>query len=198
FFSSRRRHTRLVSDWSSDVCSSDLGQSGRPQGGSTITQQVVKNLLVGDEVSYERKIREMVLASRLEHTLTKSEILQLYLNSIYLGRGSSGVEMAARSYFGKSVGEMTLSEAALLAGLTKGPNYFNPVRYPDRAKERFRYVLGRMQDDGAVTAEAAKEAMSAFPELARDEKAERPSGSYFADQVGRELRTTNDLSAYRV
>src|SRR5215813_2790845 len=176
----------------------NLGQPGRPQGGSTITQQVVKNLLVGDEVSYERKIREMVLASRVEHTLTKSEILQLYLNSIYLGRGSAGVEMAARSYFGKSVGDLNLSEAALLAGLTKGPNYFNPVRYPERAKERFRYVLGRMQDDGSVTAEAAKEAMSAFPELARDDKGERPSGSYFADQVARELRTTNDLSAYRV
>ena len=176
----------------------NLGQSGRPQGGSTITQQVVKNLLVGDEVTYERKIREMVLASRVEHTLTKSEILELYLNSIYLGRTSAGVEMAARSYFGKSVGQVTLGEAALLAGLTKGPNYFNPARYPERAKERYRYVLGRMQDDGAVTAEAAKEAMSTFPTLARDERGERPSGSYFTDQVARELRTTSELSAYRV
>src|SRR5262249_20295343 len=79
----------------------NLAQPGRPQGGSTITQQVVKNLVVGDDVTYERKIREIIVASRLEQTLTKQEILALYLNSIYLGRGSWGVEMAARSYFGK-------------------------------------------------------------------------------------------------
>src|SRR5207244_12553978 len=78
-----------------------LAQSGRPQGGSTITQQIVKNLLVGDDLTYERKIREMILASRVEQSLNKAEILELYLNSVYLGRGSSGIEMAARSYFRK-------------------------------------------------------------------------------------------------
>src|SRR6202035_1548688 len=81
---------------------SNLARPGRPQGGSTITQQVVKNLLVGDNVTYERKMREMILASRLEHTLTKSEILELYLNSIFLGRGAWGIELAARNYFDKS------------------------------------------------------------------------------------------------
>src|SRR5262249_43945885 len=80
----------------------NLAHSGRPQGGSTITQQVVKNLLVGEDVTYERKMREMVLAARVEQTLTKSEILELYLNSAYLGRASWGVGMAARNYFGKS------------------------------------------------------------------------------------------------
>jgi penicillin-binding protein 1A len=175
----------------------NLTQSGRPQGGSTITQQVVKNLLVGDELSYERKMREMVLASRLEHTLSKSEILELYLNSIFLGRSASGVEMAARTYFGKPARELNLSEGALLAGLTKGPNYFNPVRHPDRAKERFRYVLGRMQDNGAITAEQGQQALAAFPDLIPDEKIEHVSGSYFADQVARELRTTSALSAFR-
>ena len=80
----------------------NLAQPGRPQGGSTISQQVVKNLLVGDDVTYERKIREMIVASRLEATLSKAEILELYLNSAYLGRGSWGIEMAARSYFGKA------------------------------------------------------------------------------------------------
>ena len=80
----------------------NLAHSGRPQGGSTITQQVVKNLLVGEDLTYERKIREMVVASRLEHTLSKAEILELYLNSVYLGRGSWGIELAARSYFGKA------------------------------------------------------------------------------------------------
>src|SRR5215510_3175875 len=175
----------------------NLSQSGRPQGGSTITQQVVKNLLVGDELSYERKMREMVLASRVEHTLSKSEILELYLNSIFLGRALSGVEMAARSYFGKSARELSLSEGALLAGITKGPNYFNPIRHPDRAKERFRYVLGRMQENGATTAEEGKEALSAFPDIIPDERIARAPGSYFADYVARELRTTSNLSAYR-
>src|SRR5215472_8288127 len=106
----------------------NLTQPGRPQGGSTITQQVAKNLLVGADVTYERKMREIILASRIERSLTKNEILELYLNSIYLGRGSWGVEMAARSYFGKSAKELTLNEGALLAGLAKGPNYFSPER----------------------------------------------------------------------
>ena len=176
----------------------NLTQAGRPQGGSTITQQVVKNLLVGDELSYERKMREMVLASRLERTLSKSEILELYLNSIFLGRASSGVEMAARSYFGKPARDLTLSEGALLAGITKGPNYFNPVRNVERARERFRYVLGRMQDDGAITVDENKQARAVFPEIVPDDQVERAPGSYFADYVARELAATNSLSAFRV
>ena len=114
----------------------NLAQSGRPQGGSTITQQIVKNLLVGEDLTYDRKIREMIVASRVEHTLSKAEILELYLNSVYLGRGSWGIELAARSYFGKQAKNLTLEEGALLAGLTKGPNYFNPDRHPGRAQER--------------------------------------------------------------
>jgi len=134
----------------------NLAQSGRPQGGSTITQQVIKNLLVGEDVTYERKMREMVLASRVEHTLTKDEILELYLNSTYLGRGSWGIEMAARSYFGKPANALSAVEGALLAGLAKGPNYFNPDHHPDRARERLAYVLGRMQDDAMIEAAAAQ------------------------------------------
>src|SRR5215475_3984261 len=176
----------------------NLTQAGRPQGGSTITQQVVKNLLVGDELSYERKMREMVLASRLERTLSKPEILELYLNSIFLGRASSGVEMAARSYFGKSAHDLTLGEGALLAGITKGPNYFNPIRNADRARERFRYVLGRMQEDGAITAEQNKQTLPAFPDIVPDDQVERAPGSYFADYVAREIRATGNLSAFRV
>ena len=125
----------------------NLAQSGRPQGGSTITQQIVKNLLVGEDLTYDRKIREMIVATRLEQTLSKAEILELYLNSVYLGRGSWGIELAARSYFGKRAKELTLEEGALLAGLTKGPNYFNPDRHPGRAQERLAYVLSRMQED---------------------------------------------------
>ena len=99
----------------------NLTQPGRPQGGSTITQQVAKNLLVGDDVTYERKMREIIVAARLERTLTKAEILELYLNSIYLGRGSWGVEMAARSYFGKSAKALTLAEGACLLYTSPSP-----------------------------------------------------------------------------
>src|SRR6202023_2513666 len=128
----------------------NLAQSGRPQGGSTITQQVVKNLLVGEELTYERKIREMVVASRVEHALSKAEILELYLNSVYLGRGSWGIELAARSYFGKTAKDLSLEEGALLAGLTKGPNYLSPDRHPGRAQERLAYVLSRLHEDGGI------------------------------------------------
>jgi penicillin-binding protein 1A len=107
----------------------NLASSGRPQGGSTITQQTVKNLLVGEDLTYERKIREVIVASRIERTLSKAAILELYLNSVYLGRSFWGIEMAARGYFGKPAKELTLEEGALLAGLTNGPNYFNPDRH---------------------------------------------------------------------
>ena len=98
----------------------NLGDPGRPQGGSTITQQVVKNLLVGDDVTYERKIREMIVASRVESTLSKSEILELYLNSAYLGRGAWGVEMAARSYFGKSAQDLSSPKARCWRACSRG------------------------------------------------------------------------------
>jgi penicillin-binding protein 1A len=167
----------------------NLGQSGRPQGGSTITQQVVKNLLVGDDVSYERKIREMIVASRLENTLSKNEILELYLNSAYLGRASWGVEMAARSYFGKSVKDLTLPEGAMLAGLLKGPSFFNPDRHPDRAKDRLAYVLGRMQDDGVISKAQKDSGDAALPRLAAFKLPHRDSGFHFVDYLGREAKT---------
>jgi penicillin-binding protein 1A len=176
----------------------DMGGNGHPQGASTITQQVVKNLLVGDEVSYDRKIREIILTSQVEHVLSKDEILELYLNTIYLGRNSWGVEMAARSYFGKSARDLTLAEAAMLAGLSKGPSYFSPDRYPDRMRERRAYVLRRMQEDGAITAEEAKQAQQATPSLIAYERPQRDFAFAFADQVIREARTlatANDVTA---
>jgi membrane carboxypeptidase/penicillin-binding protein len=166
----------------------NLAGSGRLQGGSTITQQVVKNLLVGEDVTYERKIREMIVASRLESTLSKPEILELYLNSAYLGRGSWGVEMAARSYFGKSAKNLTLAEGAMLAGLLKGPSYFNPNRHPDRARERLAYVLGRMQEDGVVSGEQKDRALATPPKLVAYERPHRDSGFHFIDYLGREAK----------
>ncbi|MDE2284660.1 MAG: transglycosylase domain-containing protein [Hyphomicrobiales bacterium] len=166
----------------------NLAEPGRPQGGSTITQQVVKNLLVGEDVTYERKIREMIVASRLESTLSKQEILELYLNSAYLGRGSWGVEMAARSYFGKSAKDLTIAEGAMLAGLLKGPSYFNPDRHPDRAKQRLAYVLGRMQEDGVISEAQKNAALAAPPRLVAFERPHRDSGFYFTDYLAREAK----------
>ena len=166
----------------------NLADPRRPQGGSTITQQVVKNLLVGDDVTYERKIREMIVASRLENTLGKNEILELYLNSAYLGRGSWGIEMAARSYFGKSAKDLTVPEGAMLAGLLKGPNYYNPDRHPDRAKERLAYVLERMQEDGAISTAQKDEALAAPPKLVAYQHPRRDTGFHFVDFLGREAK----------
>jgi len=173
----------------------NLAQSGRPQGGSTITQQVIKNLLVGEDVTYERKMREMVLASRVEHMLTKDEILELYLNSTYLGRGSWGIEMAARSYFGKSAKALTLREGALLAALTKGPNYFNPDRHPARVQERLAYVLGRMQEDGAITGDETKPSQNAMPAMVAYDRLRRDSGFHFTDHLAREAKSLAGLDA---
>ena len=166
-----------------------IAEPSKRQGGSTITQQVVKNLLVGDQLTYERKTREIVVASRLEQALTKDEILALYLNSIYLGRGAWGIEMAARVYFGKSAKDLTVLEGAFLAGLTKGPNYYNPDRHAQRAKERLAYVLSRMEDDGIVTHEQAKDFQGKLPNFVAYSRPRRDNGFYFVDHLAREART---------
>src|SRR5712691_2292459 len=171
----------------------NLAQSGRPQGGSTITQQIVKNLLVGEDLTYERKIREMVVASRVERTLSKAEILELYLNSVYLGRGSWGIELAARSYFGKNAKELTLEEGALLAGLTKGPNYLSPDRHPGRAQERLAYVLSRLQEDGSP--EPPSRGLPALPAMVAYERPRRDIGFHFVDQVAREAKSVAGIDA---
>ena len=173
----------------------NLAQSGRPQGGSTITQQVAKNLLVGEDLTYERKMREMIAASRIERTLTKDEILELYLNSTYLGRGSWGIEMAARSYFGKSAKDLTIAEGALLAGLTKGPNYFSPDRHPGRAQERLSYVLTRMQEDGVINGDEMREAMAEKPVPIAYERPRRDIGFHFVDHAAREAKAVAGIEA---
>jgi membrane carboxypeptidase/penicillin-binding protein len=172
----------------------NLAQSGRPQGGSTITQQIVKNLLVGEDLSYERKIREMILASRVEHTLSKAEILELYLNSVFLGRGSWGIELAARSYFGKSAKDLSLEEGALLAGLTKGPNFFSPDRHPGRAQERLAYVFSRLREDGVITT-AEKRGLPPLPAMVPYERPHRDIGFHFVDQVAREAKSVAGIDA---
>lgn len=129
------------------------------QGGSTITQQVAKTLFLTSERSYSRKIKDILLALQIEKNLNKEEILYLYLNQIYFGESAHGIEMASQTYFRKSVRQLTLPEAAMLAGLPKAPSEFSPVRNPSRAKERQVYVLNRMAAVKYITKEQAEEAI---------------------------------------
>ncbi len=130
------------------------------QGGSTITQQLAKNLFLTRERTLRRKVREAILALKIERTFDKRKILELYLNQIYLGNGAYGVEAASRVYFGKSVKDLTLEEAALIAGLPKAPSRFNPFVNPELAKKRRDYVLRRMLEDGYITREEYEVAVS--------------------------------------
>ncbi len=123
------------------------------QGASTITQQVARNLFLTPDRSLRRKIKEALLALKIEKQFTKDQILEMYLNYIYLGQGAYGVEAASRIYFGKSVKDLTIDEAAILAGLPKAPTRYNPFRNPERVKERRDYVLSRMHEDGYITEE---------------------------------------------
>ncbi len=129
------------------------------QGGSTITQQLARNLFLTHERNIIRKLREMILAIKIERKYSKDRILELYLNQIYLGSGAYGVEAASRIYFGKSVNELTLEEAATLAGLPKAPAKFNPFVNPKLAKERRNYVLRRMYEDKYITKEEYESAI---------------------------------------
>ncbi len=167
----------------------NLTEPGRPQGGSTITQQVAKNLLVGDDVSYDRKIREMIVASRLDQALSKDEILEVYLNSIFLGRGAWGIDMAARGYFKKPASALNVTEGAMLAAMAKGPTFFSPDRYPERARERYAYVLKRMQEDKVVGAELVSSGVTAIPRIVPYEKPRREAGFHFVEHLMREART---------
>jgi penicillin-binding protein 1A len=167
--------------------------SGETQGGSTITQQVAKNLLVGRENSYVRKMREMVVASRMEGVLTKDAILELYLNAIYFGRGAWGAQVAAQTYFGKDASAVNAGEAALLAGLAKGPNYYSPDRHPDRARERTAYVLNRMREDDVISAAQMDQAMAQPPVLIARDMTRRTSGYHVVDHIRREARQVADI-----
>jgi membrane carboxypeptidase/penicillin-binding protein len=165
------------------------------QGGSTITQQVAKNLLVGDSLTFERKIREVIVASRVEKALTKHEILEIYLNSIYLGRSSWGIDVAAQSYFGKPAKNLTLPEGAFIAGLTKGPAYYNPDRYRDRGHERLAYVLSRMKDDGVITAQQATDAEAERLNFTAFARPRRDTGFHLVDEITREARAVAGLGS---
>jgi penicillin-binding protein 1A len=130
------------------------------QGGSTITQQVTKSFFLSPERSYTRKIKEAILAYRIDKKFAKNEILFLYLNQIYLGHGAYGVEAASENYFGKFVQELNLAECAILAGMPQAPSRYSPFRYPEKAKQRQIYVLNRMVEEGFITNIQATEAIN--------------------------------------
>ena len=157
------------------------------QGGSTITQQVVKALLLTPERSYRRKIREAMLSLKIERELTKDEILYLYLNQIYLGDGNYGIGAAADSYFGKNVEELDLAEAALLAGLPKAPSRYSPTRNPEGSLARQRYVLRRMLDENYITLGQYDAALRRGLPLQSRSRQRADVGSYYVDVVRRQL-----------
>lgn len=167
---------------------SKLGSGERAKGGSTITQQVAKNILIGDEYSVTRKLREMILARRIESVLTKQQILELYLNEIPLGRQSFGVQAASRAYFDKDVGDLELHEAAFLAILPKAPERYSRAKHASLALTRRNYVLDQMVSNDWATREDA-EAAKAMPLGLRPRRAERwdPAVGYYVEEVRRRL-----------
>jgi penicillin-binding protein 1A len=166
----------------------NFGSSRRPQGASTITQQVAKNFLLTNELSITRKIKEALLALRIERTYSKDKILELYLNQIYLGLGAYGVAAASLLYFDKSVHELTIAEAAYLAALPKGPNNYNPFRHHDDAIARRNYVIDRMVEDGFITVDAGDKAKKEpLDVVVRPTGAHTFAAEYFAEEVRRYL-----------
>ncbi|MGF1474281.1 MAG: penicillin-binding protein 1A [Geminicoccaceae bacterium] len=162
----------------------------RPRGASTITQQVAKNFLLTNEVSLERKFKEALLAFRIEEAFTKDQILELYLNEIFLGFRAYGVAAAALNYFNKSLDELTVAEAAYLGGVPKAPSHYHPVRARDQALSRRAYVIDRMLEDGYITEAEAEEAHDEPLEVRFREPTEIFRADYFAEEVRRILNAS--------
>jgi penicillin-binding protein 1A len=158
------------------------------QGGSTITQQMVKGLLLSPERKLRRKVREMILARRIEERFSKEEILYLYLNQIYFGHGAYGIGEAAHTYFGKAVADLSVSEGAQLAGLPKAPSRYSPFANPEQAERRRLYVLGRMLADERIDAETYERAVAEVPTLRKETDSEAiAAAAYFTEEVRRFL-----------
>jgi penicillin-binding protein 1A len=164
-----------------------MGTDRRPVGASTITQQVAKNFLLGNEVSLKRKVREIMLALRIERAYSKDRILELYLNQIYLGAGNYGVTAAALNYFNKPLDDLSISECAYLASLPKAPNNYAIDKHPEAALVRRNWVIGQMQDAGYITAAEAAAATAEPLKLIPRGATETVTADYFAEEVRREL-----------
>jgi penicillin-binding protein 1A len=166
----------------------NFGSNRRPQGASTITQQVAKNFLLTNEVSFTRKIKEALLAMRIERAYSKDRILELYLNEIYLGLGAYGIAAASLVYFDKSVNDLTIAEAAYLAALPKAPGTLHPVRNRERSTERRNYVIDRLLENGWIKqADADKARKEPLVVASRSNAAHTFAGEYFAEEVRRDI-----------
>jgi penicillin-binding protein 1A len=166
----------------------NFGSNRHPQGASTITQQVAKNFLLSNEVSFQRKIKEALLSLKIERTYSKDKILELYLNEIYLGFGAYGIASASLTYFDKSVHELTLADAAYLAALPKAPNNYNPFRQRERALERRNWVLDQMAQNGfAKQADVEKAKRQPLNVVQRASGTRIFAAEYFAEEVRREI-----------
>ena len=164
------------------------GEGKRLQGASTITQQVMKNFLLTNERKFQRKIKEAILALRFEKAFTKDQILELYLNEIFLGARSYGVTAAAVTYFGKPLKELTIAQAAYLAALPKAPNNYHPLRNPERAVSRRNYVINRMYEDGHITEEQAQKAVNTPLETVLGQKRQNTAeAAFFNEEIRRDL-----------
>lgn len=155
----------------------------KKEGASTITQQVAKSMLLTPEKKFSRKIKEAILAKRMEERLSKDEILYLYLNQIYLGSGAYGVQAAAETYFGKNVEQLNLAEMSILAGLPKAPNSYSPIKHLDRARERQGYVLDRMTAEGYITQAEADHARNTPIILQPMKKVNNEESAYYLEHL---------------
>jgi len=155
----------------------------KKEGASTITQQVTKSMLLTPEKKFSRKIKEAILAKRMEEKLSKDEILYLYLNQIYMGGGAYGVQAAAETYFGKNVEQLNLAEMAMLAGLPKAPNAYSPIKHLDKARERQAYVLERMVKEGYVTPVEAEHAKATVISIHPMKKVNNDQSAYFLEHL---------------
>ncbi len=181
----------------------NIRAGARSHGGSTITQQVTRSLLLSRKKLYSRKIKEAILAYRIDTVLSKDDILYIYLNQIFLGESAYGVEAAARTYFNKGVKDLTLGQIALLAGLPQAPSRYTPYRNPELAKKRQAYVLNRMAEEGYITPEAARKAYDEPLSLV-SRHVNSNDGEYYAQYVinyvkkkyGQDLLTTGGLTIY--
>ncbi|MHA1597116.1 MAG: penicillin-binding protein 1A [Alphaproteobacteria bacterium] len=165
----------------------NIGSQRRMVGASTITQQVAKNFLLTNEVSWERKVKEAILAFRIERAFSKDRILELYLNEIYLGFGSYGIAAAALNYFDKPLDQLSIAEGAYLAALPKAPNNYHPFKRPDAALERRNWVVRRLLEDGFITADEADIARASDLGVRPRSEIEFVKSDYFAEEVRREL-----------
>ena len=165
----------------------NMGTGRRPIGASTITQQVAKNFLLTNEVSYERKVKEAILAYRMEKAMSKDRLLELYLNEIFLGSRAYGVAAAALQYFNKPLDELTVSQVAYLAALPKAPNNYHPIRNREAAIERRDWVIGRMEEDGYITEAQADLARISPLEIIESDDSKKVNAPFFAEEVRREL-----------